>query len=137
MINKVPRLHVNAKVVIRTADEFAYLTYPSGMHDLPGGHIEFGETVIDGLRREVQEELGYTMPTEPRLIGIWEYISQSRQSHTVYIGYMMQLTDKPELRYIEHDDGTILNWLHRDSIVQHGFYPQFEKMILQAMDLKL
>jgi 8-oxo-dGTP diphosphatase len=29
-----------------------------GVYEIPGGHIDFGEDVIVGLKREVQEELG-------------------------------------------------------------------------------
>ena len=29
-----------------------------GLYELPGGHIEYGENIVEGLKREVLEELG-------------------------------------------------------------------------------
>jgi 8-oxo-dGTP pyrophosphatase MutT (NUDIX family) len=32
-----------------------------GLYELPGGHIDFGEELVDGLKREIKEELGMTV----------------------------------------------------------------------------
>jgi 8-oxo-dGTP diphosphatase len=36
--------------------------YGEGTWALPGGHLEYGETIIDAARREMMEELGIEVP---------------------------------------------------------------------------
>jgi ADP-ribose pyrophosphatase YjhB (NUDIX family) len=38
-----------------------------GLMDLPGGFVDVGESIIDGLLRELREELCWTPPETPRL----------------------------------------------------------------------
>jgi 8-oxo-dGTP diphosphatase len=42
---------------------------PRGL-DLPGGHVEDGETPNIGLKRELKEEVGGEFVGEPQLIGV-------------------------------------------------------------------
>lgn len=46
---------------------------PEEFHRLLGGHLEFGETALEGVRREVAEETGSTLE-EPRLLGVLENV---------------------------------------------------------------
>ena len=59
MADQTPRHIVAASALVKRADGGLLLVRtPRRGWELPGGQIELGETVIDGLKREVYEESG-------------------------------------------------------------------------------
>lgn len=74
-------LNVAAKAVIARGDGKVLILRESGDHDtntrvgryqLPGGRIDIGESLFEGLKREVSEETGLTIKIgRPLLAGEW------------------------------------------------------------------
>lgn len=48
------------QVLLFLRDDLPHLPYP-GMWDVPGGHVEAGETPRDCIVREIKEEMGLTL----------------------------------------------------------------------------
>ncbi|MFC1800907.1 NUDIX domain-containing protein [Nanoarchaeota archaeon] len=59
MDKKIPRVAIGA-VVFNDKDELLLLKSKKwhGKYILPCGHVEFGETLVDAVKREVKEETG-------------------------------------------------------------------------------
>ena len=68
MLDTEPRHIVAASALIRNAQgEVALVRTARRGWELPGGQIELGESLIDGLRREVLEECGIEVEIEELL----------------------------------------------------------------------
>jgi ADP-ribose pyrophosphatase YjhB (NUDIX family) len=79
-------------------------------HRLLGGHLEFDEAALDGIRREISEETGTTLE-EPRLLGVLEnrFVHDGQPGHEVVFVYSGRLAEPdvvPPGGGILFDEGT-------------------------------
>jgi 8-oxo-dGTP pyrophosphatase MutT (NUDIX family) len=53
---------VNSENKVLFLKRTGYVEKYAGQWDLPGGHVHVGEKLIDGLKRELEEETGLVVP---------------------------------------------------------------------------
>lgn len=71
--------------------------------DIPGGRINVGSSLSENLAREVMEETGLTMTSEPRVIGAQDIFIPEQNRHVVRITYAGTAEGEPKLSE-EHTD---------------------------------
>lgn len=90
------------------------LKHKNGVFSLPGGRMEWGESISQALNRELKEELNYFLESEPELFDVWNYISKNRARHSVMIYFIQQLAKKPKLSSPEKLKTL---WLNKNSVL--------------------
>lgn len=102
-------LQVGVKVLLKNPDgKFLLIRraeekYNSVKWDIPGGRINPGSSLSENLAREVMEETGLTMTSEPRVIAAQD-IFASADRHVVRITYTGTAEGEPKLsdEHTEH-----------------------------------
>ncbi|HAM24613.1 MAG TPA: DNA mismatch repair protein MutT [Actinobacteria bacterium] len=89
----------------------------AGKWEFPGGKVEDGETDIEGLRREIYEELGVEIAVGERIGGDWAlgpgFVLRLWRC-TITHGEPAPLEDHDELRWLEPGDWFSVDWLPAD-----------------------
>lgn len=88
--------NVAVVVIFRYKDKILMLKHKNGALKFPGGKIEWGESILGALYRELKEELNYSLKKEPELFSVFNYISKDKKRHTVFIDYIYPLAKKPK-----------------------------------------
>ena len=64
-----------------------------GMHALPGGFVDVGETVEQACIRETFEETGIKV-SKPRLVGVYSDPKRDPRGHSVTIAFMAEVKNQ-------------------------------------------
>ena len=105
-MNKRP--NVSIKILLRYKNQVLMLKQEDGTYTFPGGRMEWKESILGTLKRELIEELDYSLTEEPILFSVWNFISKDKKRHTVLINYICFLDKKPKL--VSQENAEIL-WL--------------------------
>lgn len=101
---------ITQKIILRYKNRILILKHKNKIYDFPGGRIEWREDLSSSLNRELKEELNFCLKEHPRLFHVWNYISESKNRHSVMIYYIYDL-DK-NYKFIPEPDIEIL-WLNK------------------------
>ena len=89
----------------------------AGFWEMPSGKLEFGESVEQGLQREIFEEVGIDInPFQKQIIGISEYSSEKPEGtkYSVQLNYVVEVPTK-DLPITLSKEHTAYVWATRDS----------------------
>lgn len=90
-----------------------------GKYELPGGHVEFGETMIEGLKREIREEFNLEINIgEP--FYVFTYTSKNDTEHTIEVDYLATLVNPDQEIKLRPEDHSEFHWISEDEVV--SFY---------------
>ena len=88
-----------------------------GLYELPGGHIDFGEDIVDGLQREIAEELGMTV-TMGDPYAVFTYENTVKGSHSVEAIYFARFVEPIDQISIQPEDHSRYDWFSREEVVR-------------------
>lgn len=95
-----------------------------------GGRVEFGESSIEALKREIMEELGFELDIEELAFiseNFYKYGPNGEPTHE--IGFYFHVKDSDKLNNIknifyEEDKQNSLHWIPLDEIKDKRIYPE-------------
>jgi ADP-ribose pyrophosphatase len=103
-----------------------------GLWGLPGGLLDLGESMHDGLHREVMEECGVQIKIGG-LVDVFEPIHRDEEEriryHYVVIDFWaIYLSGEP----VAQDDAADIAWLELEQLAQLPIHPKTRRVIEQA-----
>lgn len=105
-----------------------------GTWTMPGGKLDFHETLVEGATREVAEETGVNIPKE-KLEVLCVQDDMVPDNHYVTVGFICRdFTDEP--RVMEPDKITEWKWFEPDKLPEK-VYPPSAKMIKAFLSKKI
>lgn len=128
-------------VAVLIKDNKILVQRDNGEYALPGGHIKIGETLEDGLLREIQEEMGVDIKCKRLLWSeecFWNW--NGKQAHNIAFYYLVELCDGYEIpdngEFVSQKDNcnVVIGWIPIDTIQNITIYPEFLREEIYHLD---
>ena len=86
-----------------------------GVFELPGGHIDFGENPVDGLKREILEEFGMHVAIGDPFY-VFTYTNEVKGSHSIEVIYFAVFENAIENIRLDPSDHSHYAWISENEI---------------------
>ncbi len=87
-----------------------------GFLELPGGHIDFDEEIVDGLVREINEEFGMgTNVGDP--FAAFTYVNEVKGAHAIEVVYFAQFADPVDQITLNPEDHSEFDWFSEEEVI--------------------
>ena len=89
--------------------------YP-GAWEFPGGHLEHGETLKDGLKRELEEEIGFIDEFNPIITNYYDELKEKNGEliHNLEIDFIINV-DSSKINITLSKEHSNYKWVTKDS----------------------
>lgn len=104
-------LHKDRKIFLAKRSNLKKL-FP-GQFEIPGGHIEFGETLEEGLKRELHEEFGIEVELG-NIVFAFTYLSYKNTAHSVEVDYLAMLKNSKQKIRLRPEEHTEYIWATKE-----------------------
>jgi 8-oxo-dGTP diphosphatase len=84
-----------------------------GKYELPGGHIDFGEDIVAGLKRELLEETGMHISVGDAFY-TFTYLNNIKGTHSVQVIFFAKFTDQIENIQLSPEYHSEWRWMSKD-----------------------
>ena len=85
------------------------------VYEIPGGHIDYGENIIDGLKREIKEELEIDVTIGDPFF-VFDYANPIKGSHSIEVIYFATLINSPDEIVLHPEDHSVGSWFSEDEL---------------------
>lgn len=125
---------LRVRAIILDGDRLLMVKHPNGYYYPIGGRVHMGESSVDAVLRQVQEETGVAMEID-RIGFLHEnfFFDEKRgmHHHEVALYYYMKPLPALSGRRLSSSSGDTLCWLTLDALAGERLFPTFFKTRLQ------
>jgi ADP-ribose pyrophosphatase YjhB (NUDIX family) len=134
-------LQVGVKLIIFDLNTQKILTIKRSMkdnmdfkeeYDIPGGRLKLGEEPLDGLKRELKEELNYDLAEKPQILDASNIVND-KYRHIIRITYGLITDINSEKLKLSDEHSKIVFLPFKEN---NGFHPLLNKAIVDFENIK-
>jgi len=85
------------------------------VYELPGGHIDFGEEPVTGLKREIDEELGMKVEVGDPFF-VFTYTNEIKRSHSIEVIYFAKFIGEFDKLTLNTEDHSEYGWFTENEL---------------------
>jgi nucleoside triphosphatase len=140
MDNNINKIEIVGSGVVENSEGKILLAQSPKWHDkwtMPGGHIEFGETIEGAMIREIKEEVGLSVESQG-IISFGELINSKdfyRPAHFVYFDVLCKVMENSEVK-IDNDEIIGYKWVSPEEALTMDLGETYDKTILDYIKFK-
>jgi len=128
------RVSVKALVLNGARDSFLVVQEEDGKWELPGGGLEWGESVTEGLAREIMEEMG--VQTSYVAANPAYFFTFKNKLSTAWMANVVYITELESLDFIKSEECTEIKFINTENISNMKL-TQNVKKLLEVFDSDL
>ena len=132
-------MNIRPAILIIQDNKILTMQYRYGdtdVYNLPGGNVEFGETMSDTLAREMVEELNIEV-TVNELIAIGEVFFPEKKKHTLHALFKGKIINGDPIINPAETSALAVKWLNINDLPNINLYPNITNTIVKYLNNQL